>query len=161
MYKLFVKKDDKEEILEFATAELAQLYRDYHLAFGHWNGLTKWVEEKHLTEEEKAFIVDEKTELVAGGIIRFYKLTTGVEFCIEKAEPTQIDQAWYLFRKKRDRALLDTDWTQLADSPVSAEVRKDYRSYRNYLRVLPSLHNDSSILNAKVYSFQDWKKGLR
>jgi len=161
MYRLIVKKDNDEQVHEFESAELAQLYRDYHLAFGQWNGIVKWVEEAHLTEEQKIFIIDEKTELINGNIVRFYKLSEGLELKIEEADIGSLKQVWNIFRDKRNKLLLFTDWTQLADCPLSMEDRKDYRNYRSYLRVLPSLHNDDSVLYAKVYGFDDWKRGKR
>jgi hypothetical protein len=54
-----------------------------------------------------------------------------------------------------------TDWTQLSDCELTIEDRKEFRSYRNYLRTLPVLYNDSTIVCAKVYSFEEWKKGKR
>lgn len=161
MYKLVVKRGEQETTHEFATAELAQLYRDYHLAFGHWNGLSKWVEERYITKEQRSFIIDEKTELVSGVIVRFYQITDGVQLRLELASPETLPQAWQLFRERRNLMLKSTDWTQLSDCEMPTELRKDYRGYRSYLRVLPSLHNDDTVLTAKIYGFEDWKKGSR
>lgn len=161
MYKLRIKQGEVERELEFATAELAQLYRDYHLAFGHWGGKAGWKPETEVTEEQRPFIVDEITELVNGEIVKRYKLTDGIEFVLEEATGTAVEETWRLLREKRNRMLAFTDWTQLSDAEISTELRKDYRAYRNYLRVLPSLYNDDSVAKARVYSFQDWKKGMR
>lgn len=161
MYKLVVKHGEVERELEFATAELAQLYRDYHLAFGHWNGKAEWKEEKDVKEESKPFIIDEMTEFVDGNLVRKYRLTDGIKFVIEEVTGTTVAEVWKIFRKQRNRMLAYTDWTQLSDAEISTELRKDYRAYRNYLRVLPSLYNDDTIVKAKVYSFEDWKKGMR
>lgn len=161
MHKLIVRQGDIEQVHEFESSELAQLYRDYHLAFGHWNGISKWIEEKDLTPEKQRFVIDEKTELVNGQIVRFFKLTDGIELRIEEASPSCIDDLWRLIREKRNKALRETDWTQLADCELTTEEKKDYRSYRSYLRTLPKLYDDASIVSAKVYSFEDWKKGKR
>lgn len=161
MYKLIVRQDNIEQVHEFENAELAQLYRDYHLAFGHWNGISKWIEEKDLTPEMQRFVIDERTELVNGCIVRFYKLTEGIELKIEEASPNCINDLWSMFRKKRNIALQETDWTQLADCDLTTEEKKDYRSYRSYLKTLPRLYDDASVVSAKVYSFEDWKKGSR
>jgi hypothetical protein len=37
-------------------------------------------------------------------------------------------------RNKRNKLLLDTDWTQLADSPLSEEKKETFRAYRQALR---------------------------
>jgi len=161
MHKLIVREGDIEQVHEFETSELAQLYRDYHLAFGHWNGISKWIEEKDLTPEKQRFVIDEKTELVNDKIVRFFRLTDGIELKIEEASPDCIEDLWRLFRKKRNGFLQETDWTQLSDSELETEQRKEYRAYRSYLRVLPKLYDSSSIASARVYSFEDWKKGKR
>jgi hypothetical protein len=161
MYKLVIKQGETERVMEFATAELAQLYRDYHLAFGHWNGISKWVEESYITPENQPFVVDEKTELVDGNIVRYYKLTEGVELKIEEATSNTVEDVWKIFRKKRTQLLAMTDWTQLADCAISTEEKKDYRAYRGYLRAVTKLYDNSTIVLAKVYSFEDWKKGKR
>jgi hypothetical protein len=161
MYKLVVVKDGIEKVHEFATAELARLYRDYHLAFGNWNGLSRWVDEKDITQEQQSFIIDEMTEIRAGVVVRVYKITDGIELSLELASPETVPQVWQWFREKRNLVLKQTDWTQLSDCEMPTELRKDYRGYRSYLRVLPSLHNDDTILTAKIYSFEEWKKGSR
>lgn len=40
-------------------------------------------------------------------------------------------------RRKRDKLLADTDWTQTLDAPVSAESKAALRAYRQELRDLP------------------------
>jgi hypothetical protein len=161
MHKLIVRQGDIDQVHEFETSELAQLYRDYHLAFGHWNGVSSWVEEKDLTPEKQRFVIDEKSEFVNGTIVRFFRLTDGIELKIEEASPDCLDDLWRLFREKRTKFLYATDWSQLADCELDTEQRKEYRSYRSYLRVLPKLYDDSTIASAKIYSFEDWKKGKR
>lgn len=161
MHKLIVRQGDIEQVHEFETSELAQLYRDYHLAFGHWNGVSKWVEEKDATPESRRFIVDERTELINGEIIRFFKLTEGIELKIEEVTSNSVKEVWKIVRQKRNKLLELTDWTQLADCALTTEEKKEYRSYRSYLRTIPVLYDDSTVVYAKVYSFEDWKKGKR
>jgi hypothetical protein len=121
----------------------------------------KWVEEKKILPDQKRFIVDEKTELVNGEIVRFYKLSEGLEIKVEEASGNSISGCWNIFREKRNKMLQLTDWTQLSDCELTIEDRKEFRGYRNYLRTLPVLYNDSTIIHAKVYSFEEWKKGKR
>jgi hypothetical protein len=161
MHKLIVRQGDTEQVHEFENSELAQLYRDYHLAFGHWNGISKWIEEKDLTPEKQSFVVDEKTELVNDKVVRFYKLTEGIELKIEEVTENSVEYLWKKLREKRNEFLAVTDWTQIADCELETEQRKEYRAYRSYLRVLPKLYDNSSVVSAKVYSFEDWKKGKR
>jgi hypothetical protein len=88
MYKLLIKNvsSGEEETKEFESSELAVLYRDYHLAFGQWNSVVRWVQESHLAPEQQRFIVDEKTELINGKISRLYKLSEGIELKIEEVD---------------------------------------------------------------------------
>lgn len=163
MYKLVVKNSaaDNEEIKEFESAELAILYRDYHLVFGQWNSVVKWVEEKHLAPEQRRYIIDEKTELLNGEVVRLYKLAEGMEIKLEEVSGSAVEECWKLLRRDRNRALQFTDWTQLPDTELSTDERKEYRNYRSYLRVLPKLYDDATISQAKVQSFENWKKGKR
>jgi len=163
MYKLYVldNKTKEEKVLKFETIELALLYKDYHLTFGTWANVSKWVNADQITNEQKPFIVDSKYIDVKNVPTLFYKVSDGFQIKVQKEDSGSVEELWQVFRKKRNVKLSETDWTQLADSDITVEERKEYRSYRSYLRTLPSLHNNDSILGAKVYSFEDWKKGRR
>lgn len=162
MFTLTVKNKDVEEVLEFESAKLAKLYRDYHLAFGHWNGKSKWLDESQVTSKMMKFVVDEMTELRDGKVVRVYRVTDGIELILEKATSVgTLLESWTLLRETRDLLLKECDWTQIADNSLSQEERKDFRAYRQYLRSIPELHNDESISSAKVYNFEQWKEGKR
>lgn len=163
MYKLYVlnEKTNEEKVLKFETIELALLYRDYHLNFGNWSNVSKWVAENEITEADQAFIVDSKYIQKDGLQKLFYKVASGFKIKVQKEELDSTEELWSVLRKRRLLKLQETDWTQLADAELDTETRKEYRQYRSYLRDLPKLHNDSSIIHAKVYSFEDWKKGKR
>jgi hypothetical protein len=60
-------------------------------------------------------------------------------------------------RRMRDKALRDSDKTQLADYPCSQKERVHWREYREYLRRLPTQYNDESVARAKVMTFDEWK----
>ncbi|WDD98373.1 tail fiber assembly protein [Thalassomonas actiniarum] len=45
--------------------------------------------------------------------------------------------AWTRIRTKRDALMAATDWTQIADSPLSAEKKAEFAQYRQALRDLP------------------------
>jgi len=163
MYKLYVfnSKTNEEKVLKFESMELAILYRDYHLAFGLWSTVSKWISEDDINESQKKFIIDSKYMEVNGVLKKFFKISDGFEISIKKEEKSTIKEHWNLFRYKRELALKETDWTQLADVNLDTEERKEYRSYRSYLRDLPKLYDDNSVVYAKVYNFEDWKKGKR
>lgn len=47
-------------------------------------------------------------------------------------------------RRQRNKLLLESDWTQLADAPLSAEKKQEWADYRKQLRDLPDtvdIHN--------------------
>ena len=45
--------------------------------------------------------------------------------------------AWVEFREKRNRKLEASDWTQMADSPLSDSKKAEWATYRQALRDLP------------------------
>jgi len=47
-----------------------------------------------------------------------------------------------LFREQRDLLLQQSDWTQSNDSPLSAEQKQEWATYRQALRDLPSNTTD-------------------
>jgi hypothetical protein len=159
MYKLFVAdtKSGTEKVLEFSSYELACLYRDYHLTFGTWSNVSKWVSEKEISEAKKKFIVEEKYI----GVEKFFKIADGFEIKIQKENAGTIEEAWAIIRKKRNLKLQESDWTQLADVVLDTDERKNWRAYRSYLRDFTKLHNETSISHAKLYSFEEWKSGKR
>ena len=159
MYKLFLTntKTGEEKAHSFASFELACLYRDYHLAFGSWSTIARWISEKQITEPQKKFIVEENYI----GLEKFFKVADGFEVKIQKEDKGTLEETWMLVRQKRSRLLSQSDWTQLADSPLDTQEKKEWRAYRQYLRNFTKLHNDDSIIYAKIYSFEEFKSGKR
>ena len=49
---------------------------------------------------------------------------------------------WRVIRRKRDHLISLSDWTQMADSPLSQEKQGAYLLYRQALRDLPQTYND-------------------
>lgn len=79
---------------------------------------------------------------------------------IDKKSYHKNKAVWAKFHKEVEKQLRKTDYTQLADVPLSSEEKKEYREYRNYLRNLDKLHNNTSIWNAQVPGFEEWKLQL-
>ena len=52
------------------------------------------------------------------------------------------DQKWASIREKRDLLLAKCDWTQAADSPLTAQQITDYATYRQELRDTPASDPD-------------------
>jgi len=80
---------------------------------------------------------------------------------LENIETQKDNQkAWNILRGKRDKFLLETDHSQLADAPYVSEEKARYRQYRTYLRNLPSAHTQESIDSAIVKTFEEFKADL-
>ena len=73
-------------------------------------------------------------------------------------EQRQIELENAKIRDQRVQKLRDTDWTQLADSPLDTKQKMEYREYRQYIRDIPELFKRSQILELKVMSFDEWKQ---
>jgi len=46
-------------------------------------------------------------------------------------------RAWAQVRAERDRLLVESDWTQMPDSPLNGEQKNAWADYRQELRDLP------------------------
>ena len=44
------------------------------------------------------------------------------------------EEIWFLVRRRRNEALLKSDWTQIPDSPLTEEKRKEFAIWRDKLR---------------------------
>ncbi len=49
---------------------------------------------------------------------------------------------WKEFRNERNRKLIECDWTQLSDSPITKQKKQEWAVYRQALRDAPSNTND-------------------
>lgn len=54
----------------------------------------------------------------------------------------KLDNAWVQLREKRNRLLLECDYTQLADVPLSSEKKIEWQNYRTLLRDIPENTTD-------------------
>ncbi|MGE4526833.1 MAG: tail fiber assembly protein [Rhodospirillaceae bacterium] len=57
-------------------------------------------------------------------------------------DAADITAEWIALRAERDARLITCDWTQLPDSPLTAEARNAWATYRQALRDLPALTTD-------------------
>lgn len=62
-------------------------------------------------------------------------------------QATKLEQQWATFRAQRDAKLAACDWTQATDSPLSAEVKTAWATYRQALRDLPEATLDPAAPN--------------
>ena len=74
-------------------------------------------------------VADDATQHVVDGVV------------VDKPAPTSAELtaiAMYELRPLRDLYLSGSDWTQVSDSPLTAEQRTEWQMYRQKLRDLPA-----------------------
>ncbi|EHU8077694.1 phage tail assembly chaperone [Vibrio cholerae] len=67
------------------------------------------------------------------------------EYYGSKLEPeyvTFVENYWSMIRQKRDELIIETDWTQATDAPLSAEKKAAFLAYRQALRDIPQNYSD-------------------
>lgn len=159
MYKLKIKHLTSGEVKEikFNTKEEMELYKQYHIVFHGWDKPQKWVLERFLKEEERKYITASQERLGQNKKPQtWYLVKPEYNFVDEKYIDDQLVHDWEVLREKRDFALAQTDYTQLADCSLSTKIKQLYREYRSFLRSLPLCYNDESINKAKVMTFEEW-----
>jgi hypothetical protein len=62
------------------------------------------------------------------------------------ATPISDTDAWVLVRRMRNNELTATDWTQLPDSPLTAEKKAEWSVYRQALRDITTQENPREIV---------------
>jgi len=62
------------------------------------------------------------------------------------ATPISDTDAWVLVRRMRNSKLTATDWTQLPDSPLTAEKKAEWSVYRQALRDITTQENPREIV---------------
>ncbi|MAO23267.1 MAG: hypothetical protein CMJ25_21145 [Phycisphaerae bacterium] len=54
-------------------------------------------------------------------------------------------------RLLRDQRLLESDWTQFADSPLNVSLKAQWATYRSYLRDVPSTNASATSMEDVVW----------
>jgi len=58
---------------------------------------------------------------------------------------------WYAVRLKRDDLVGFSDWTQVADSPLSDSKKAEWATYRQALRDIPETYSDATSLDDIIW----------
>lgn len=58
----------------------------------------------------------------------------------------EINQLWENIRNERNQLLLECDWTQLSDSPLTAEKKTEWQTYRQELRDITNQSDPKDII---------------
>ena len=68
---------------------------------------------------------------------------------IDNAPVEQVFDFWINVRNARNRLLLESDWTQLEDVPVT--TKNKYKEYRQELRDLPQTYNQADNIDDVIF----------
>lgn len=101
-------------------------------------------EEDHKLAEERMRIIEEADYAYKQQCLKKLEMSDALEI----AETKKVMMA----------VLKETDWTQLVDAPLTTEEKKQWRSYRDYVRHIPKLWQRKQILELKVMTFEEWQK---
>jgi len=74
-----------------------------------------------------------------------YKIDLDTLEVVSQNNPFNNFNVQYWMRQRRTNLLKDTDWTQGEDSPLSAEKKAEWQTYRQALRDVPA--NNTSAAN--------------
>jgi len=74
-----------------------------------------------------------------------YKIDLDTLEVVSQNNPFNNFNVQYWMRQRRTNLLKDTDWTQGEDSPLSAEKKAEWQTYRQALRDVPA--NNTSAVN--------------
>jgi len=104
---------------------------------------TEW-DEAHakqiLAKEELSIDPLTNTETVI--TVEYLLVEAEYSITIEDLTDTAEDPRWVEMREKRDRLIAETDFTQLADCPLSDSKKSEFKTYRQALRELPNTITD-------------------
>lgn len=74
-----------------------------------------------------------------------------IEDVVEPSDKEKIALCAALIRTTRNGLLENSDWTQLNDSPLTAEKKAEWQNYRQQLRDLPSQYQSTTDIADVVY----------
>lgn len=108
--------------------------------YGHYNeeGLyrgffTKEVHGDNIDEPYIELTEEQWKEAISGR----YKVVNGKHTYVAPPENEAEIKAYSILRSDRDALLSQSDWTQLADSPLTEDLKQAWAAYRQQLRDLP------------------------
>ena len=81
-----------------------------------------------------------------GKAVKYIDLTSAELTARQSEEAAELaaipDRQWQEIRNKRNQLLIESDWTQLSDAPLTTEQKLTWDSYRLELRNIPQDFND-------------------
>lgn len=117
----------------------------------------KILEDYEIDPVTMELVLDEDGMPVVSGYKYQVEVPCEYDITIQEAE-TSLDAPSYLalLRKNRNEVLSITDFTQIADCPISPEIKKLFREYREYLRDFTRGVTLESVRNIKLQNFHEF-----
>jgi hypothetical protein len=84
-----------------------------------------------------------------GILLDYFPEDKEIIFQMDESKITN-DQWWTIARDWRNRLLIESDWSQLSDSPLSEIQRESWKQYRQELRDITN-----NVINPKSIVFPD------
>ena len=138
MFKVSIKNLNNELTHQsvFNTEEEANIWITSQSSIGTWGKSERELEENEalLQGEDLNEATSFEDRQIDGQTKTFF--TFAAEYFIEVEDIGNVPLVDAL-RIKRNSFLSDSDWTQLVDSPLSAEAKAEWATYRQALRDLP------------------------
>jgi len=117
--------------------------------YGHYNEegfyrgfFTKEVHGDNIDEPYIELTEQEWKEALTGN----YKVVNGQHTYIAPPDNLEELKAYSILRNERNGLLSQSDWTQLADAPLTTEAKQAWADYRQQLRDLPETVDINNIV---------------
>lgn len=75
-----------------------------------------------------------------------YKVVNGAHTYNTEPVSIPVEQLYESLRRQRNKLLLESDWTQLADAPLTSDKKQEWATYRQALRDLPNTVDINNIV---------------
>ena len=138
LYPLWDSDKDKLEVFVQYKNGTAKMNKTKY-SRNQKTGVYKWVSYQF---DLSPFIPDEINDLNRRLIEKFTEYRVGQENDLERALAASFSRSaiinWTKVTLIRNFLLMDSDWTQLGDAPLTAEQKTDWITYRQKLRDIPA-----------------------
>lgn len=148
----FYDDDIHQDEYDTLSVEDKSKYKAYIYYLNNTNSNRLWYDAySQLSSEEQSNYTE----------TRLYSKYIPLDYPIPRPPPEEdiqrirIDSSWKSMREARNKALNETDWTQVSDNDLSDDTKESWRVYRNVLRNLPSTYTDETIMNWKIPNKND------
>lgn len=94
------------------------------------------------TKTENDVVIGQNFVIEETEVVQYEQIRPKTQEEIEQ----ETNQLWENVRNERNQLLLECDWTQLSDSPLTAEKKTEWQSYRQELRDITNEPDPKNII---------------